>query len=463
MVDSCEPYWKFQCIRSGLFQDLDLLQREVSKFGSFKELLTSLIKFKTCFKPDTLTLKQSKLCNKDCNPIGNGFYYSCPSTVNASISVFKLPSTTSVKRTMSYSVENVFPHGYPSVVWSSSSDSGVLLCTNNGHWLRYCFPTDGCTSPSAHSWEEEHVRSFVYHVAGCCPSCCLVVIMSKRRNSESLWELEALQLRKGHHNVSSVSTKFHFYPSELDAWLEDRESLDPFRVHSVNLSQSFSDSCVRECDGRLTKHRLLVQFGYAMVMFELSTSESQCSLSAPLTTWCPSHQSQDFLYPYSSECLLSKDRAVIALCKSNDTREINVWHPSDEKESRVAIPSRPRKATSHQFTKCLAIGRLFTVVAKCLGDCLPVLYVMSTDSGGLFCECDLNSIKSSLLTKVTSCYFQMTVIREVTQQHKELLDMLELGNQREWLDSLMHTGVRDLCRIPCMSSHESSVMSVICR
>ena len=433
------------------------------KFGSFKDLFLSLIKFKASFKPELLTLKQSKLCNKRCNTIGHGFYYSCPSTVNASITAFK--HSVSLKRTLSTSIENIFLHGYPSVIWSTSSDNGVLLCTNSGHWLRYHFPTDGYNSPLTHSWEEEHVRSFIYHVVGSCPHCCLVVILSKRRNLDSLWELEALQLRRGCNNVCSVKTKFHFYPSDLDTPIEDQEGLDPFRVHSVNpipLSQPFPNNCqnLQECSTGVTKHRLVIQFGYAVVMFELSTSESQCSLSTPLKMWRPNHQPQDFLYPYASECMMSKDCTIIALCKSNSMKEINVWSPDREKESRVVIPNFSRKATSQKFTKCLAVGRLFTVVAKCVGDCLPVLYVMSTDGGGLFCECDLNSIKSPLLTKITSCYFQMVVIREVTQQHKELLDMMELGTQRDWLDSLMDGGGQDLCLIPCISSQESHVMTI---
>ena len=195
VIDSCEPYWKLQCIHSGVFQDLDLLQTEMVKFGSFKALFLALLKLKTRLKPELLTLEQIKLSNKQCSPLLNGFYYTCSSMVNASISVFKYRSRSS-KRAASATIEDVFPHGYPSILWSSLSDNGVLLYTNNGNWLRFHFPSDESHVPSACGWEEENVRSFIYHIAGSCPKCCLVVIMGKRRNTESLWELEALQLER---------------------------------------------------------------------------------------------------------------------------------------------------------------------------------------------------------------------------------------------------------------------------
>ena len=165
VIDSCEPYWKLQCIHSGVFQDLDLLQTEMVKFGSFKVLFLALLKLKTRLEPELLTLEQIKLSNKQCSPLLNGFYYTCPSMVNASISVFKCRSRSS-KRAASATIEDVFPHGYPSILWSSSSNNEVLLYTNNGNWLRFRFPSDESHVPSACGWEEESVRSFIYHIAG---------------------------------------------------------------------------------------------------------------------------------------------------------------------------------------------------------------------------------------------------------------------------------------------------------
>ena len=266
VIGSCELYWKLQCISVGKFQDLDLLQGEMIKFGSYRELFSALIKFKARFKPQRLTLELAKLSKKQCSPLHNGFYCSCPTAMNASISVFKHSSASSVKRTASATIENVFPHGYPSVLWSSSSDSGVLMYTNNGCWLRFHFLTDSSDPPTACVWKEERIRSFVYHIAGSCPNCCLVVIMGKRRNLESLWEMEVLQLRRGQQNVFMVTTSLHFLPSDLDSnntLEETNTSLDPFRVHSVSvvpLGQSLSDSCLNDCnhDQESCNHRLLV-------------------------------------------------------------------------------------------------------------------------------------------------------------------------------------------------------------
>ena len=440
------------------------------KFGSYKELFLALIKFKIRFKPQRLTLELAKLNEKQCSPLHNGFYYSCPTAMNGSISVFKHSSVSSVKQTASATIENVFPRGYPSVLWSSSSDSGVLMYTNNGCWLRFHFLIDNCDPPTACVWKEESIRSFIYHIAGCCPNCFLVVIMGKRRNSESLWEIEVLQLRRGQENVLTVSTRLHFLPSDLDSnnTLEEaNHSLDPFRVHSVSvlpLGQSLSDSCLNDCnhDQESCKHRLLVQFGYAVAVFELSTSYSCCSVSSPLKIWCPNQHTQDFLYPSATTCLLSKDCTIVALCKSVFImKEINVWNMESGKECKVAIPNHPGKARSPKFTKCLAVGHLFTVVAKFLGSCLPTIYIMSTDTGGLFCECDLNSINSPLVSKITSCYFQMIVVWEVTHQHQRLLNAIELSSHQTWMNTLVHdSDVQDLCLIPCVSAHETSVITI---
>lgn len=468
VIGSCELYWKLQCICVGKFQDLGLLQGEMIKFGSYREFFSALIKFKVRFKPQRLTLELAKLSKKQCSPLHNGYYCSCPTAMNASISVFKHSSVSSVKRTASATIENVFPRGYPSVLWSSSSDSGVLLYTNNGCWLRFHFLTDSSDPLTACVWKEERIRSFVYHIAGCCSNCCLVVIMGKRRNSESLWEMEVLQLRRGQQNVSIVSTSLNFLPSDLDTknTLEEADnSLDPFRVHSVSvlpLGQSLSDSCLNDCnhDQESRKHRLLVQFGYVVAVFELSTSYSCCSISSPLKVWCPNQHKQDFLYPGATTCFLSQDRTIVALFNSNNMKEINVWNMENGKECKVAVPNHPGKARSLKFTKCLAVGHLFTVVAKFLGSYLPTIYIMSTDTGSLFCECDLNSINSPLVSKITSCYFQMIIVREVTQQHQKLLNALELSSHRTWLDTLAHSNVQDLCLIPCVSAHETNVITI---
>lgn len=466
---SCEPYWKLQCIRIGKFQDLNLLQGEVIKFGSYKELFSALMKFKVCFKPQWLTLKLSKLSKKQCSPLDNGFYYSCPTAMNASISVFKHSSVTSVRQTASATIENVFPRGYPSVLWSSSSDSGVLMYTNNGCWLRFHFPTDSSDSPTTCIWKEECIRSFVCHVVGCCPNCCLVVIVGKCQNSESLWEVEVLQLRRGQQDVLMVSTSLHFLLSDLhpnNASEETNEALDQFRVLSVSvipLDQPLSVSCLNDCthDQESHKHRLLVQFGYAVAVFELSISDSHCSISSPLKVWCPNQYSLDFLYPGATSCLLSRDCAIVALCKSNNMKEIDVWNMNNGKESKVAIPNHPGKARSQEFTKCLAVGHMFTVVATFLDSCcLPTIYIMSTDTGDQFCECDLNLINSPLVSKIRSCYFQMITVRKVTHKHQKLLNVLELSSHQMWVDTLSHSNVQDLCLIPCVSAHETSVMTI---
>ena len=466
MINSCEPYWKLQCIRTGLFHDLDLLQREMIKFGSFKELFSALLKFKRHIKPELLTLEQTKLCNKLCSPLLNDFYYSCPTTINANISVFKRPSISS-KQTQTCTVENVFLHGYPSILWSSSSSNRVLLCTNNGRWLKFHFPADDSCPSSAHTWEDDSVRSFIYHVAGSCPNCSFIVIMGKRRDADSLWKLETLQLKMGHQNVVTVAVKLHFFPRELDVsdTEDEQEGLDPLRVHSLSLiplCQSSPDSCLhnQEHEGNCdyTKHRLLVQFGYGVVVFELSTSISQCIISTPLKIWCPNQPTQDFLYTSSTQCMLSNDCVLVALCKSNVMREINVWNMENGKECTVFIPNYSDKTKLKKLTKFLAVGHLFTVVAKYLGGCLPNIYIMSTVSGGVFCECDLNTVKSPLMSKITSTYFQMIVVRELTEQHLKLLMALELGSSRLWLDTLAHNCGYSLCFVPCVSAHGTTII-----
>lgn len=470
MVNSCEPYWKLQCIRSGIFQDLDLLQKEMITFGSFKSLFLAFLKFKERFRPALLILEEAKVSNSQCTPILNGFYYSCPTTMNASVSVFN-HSLRCSKQTVSSTVENVFARGYPSILWSSSSDNAALLCTNNGRWLKFHFLTDIARSLSACFWEENCIRSFIHCVAGSCAKCCLVVIIKKRRNVESLWELETLQFRTGHQDVIAVTVKFRFFPNELDSshMLEAQQGLDPFCVQSVSIiplrQQSSSDCCSYYQDHdhcELTKHQLLVQFGFAVVVFELSTSNSRCIVSSPLRVWCPNRVADDFLYESTTQCLLSKDHTIIALCKSTNVAEINVWNTRNEKENILPIPNYPGKVKSKKLTKCLAVGRVFTVVAKYIGGCLPNIYIMSTDGGCVVCECDLNAIKSPVVSKITSCYFQMIVVRELTEQHQKLLSALELGTDRSWIDTLAHSGVHhlDVCVVPCVSTCETNVIMV---
>ena len=417
------------------------------KFGSFRALFSALLKFKARLKPELLTFTENKLNINQCSPLSNGYYYSCSTSRNASISV----SLISSKQVSSCTVENVFPRGYPSLVWSSLSDNGVLLCINNGKWLRFYFPSDNSLLPSVCTWEEDRVRSFIYHIAGSCPNCCLVVVVGKRRNLESLWELETLQFRKGIKNVITITRRFTFFPSDLDSTttLEASESLDPFRVHRVcvvPLYQSSSNSCINEHDN--TEHRLLIQFGYAIVVFELSTSDSQCSVSTPLKVWCPNHHSQDFLFPSVTMCLLSKDLTIIALCKSNNTKKVHLWNTENGKEYRVVIPNQSEKVQSSKVTKCLAVGHLFTVVAKYCGGRLPTIYIMSTESGGVFCECNLNAVRLPLISMITSCYLQETNFVE----HKKLLNLLESGPCQIWLNTLKHSGPQDLCIVSCLST-----------
>ena len=462
VINSCELYWKLQCIQSGVFQDLDLLQNEMLKFGSFKGLFSALLKFKARFKPENLTLRENKLDTKQCIPLSKGYYYSCPTCRNASVSVYNTRSTSS-EQASSSTIEQVFPHGYPSVVWSSSSENGVLLCTNNGKWLMFDFPADFLLPNSVHVWEEDSIRSYVYHVAGSCPNCCFIVIMGKRRNLESLWELELLQLRKEHRNVIAVKTTFLFFPNDLDSSatsLEAGEGLDPFRVHRVSvlpLHQSFIDSCLNDFNS--TKHWLLIQFGYAVVMFELSASTSYCSASAPLKVWCPNHQPQDYLFPNATACLLSKDMTIVALCKSNNMEEVNLWNIENGREYRVVVPNQS-KNSKVQSCKCLAIGHLFTVVAKCCGGCLPTIYVISTGSGVVICESDLNAIKSPIASKITSDYDIMQKANYI-EQHKELLNSIEAGPCQIWLDTLGHSGLQNLCVVACLSARGSSTVTFV--
>ena len=432
------------------------------KFGSFRALFSALLKFKAQFKPKLLSLRENRLDTKQqCIPLSNGYYYSCPTSKNATISVFNARSIPS-EQASSCTIEHVFPHGYPSVVWSSSSETGVLLCTNNGKWLRCEFPANSLL-PSSYVWEEDSIRTFIYCIAGSCPNsiCCLVVIMGKRRNLESLWELELLQLRKGHKIITTVKTKFPFFPSDLDSStiLEAGEGLDPFRVHRVcvtPLHQSSFDSCLNEHS--CTKHHLLIQFGYAIVIFELIATDSQCSVSPPLKVWCPNHHSQDFLFSSTSACVLSKDLTIVALCKSNNMKEVNVWSTENGREYRVAIPNQSKnsKAQSSKTSKCLAVGHLFTALAQYHSGCLPVIYIMSTESGAVFCECDLNAIKLPLVSKITSSYLQET------EQHSKLLKSLEIGPCRMWLDTLKHdgTGSQDLCVIVCLSAQDSIILTI---
>ena len=460
VIISCEPYWKLQCIQSGVFQDLDLLQNEMLKFGSFRALFSALLKFKARLKPEKLSLRENKLDTKHCIPLSNGYFYSCPTSRNASITVFNTRSISS-EQASSSTIEQIFPHGYPSVVWSSSSDSGVLLCTNNGKWLKFNFPADSLLPNSAHTWEEDRIRSYIYHIAGSCPDCCLIVIMSKRRNLQSLWELELLQLRMGHKNVTALETRFSFFPSDLDSTtIEAGEGLDPFRVHRVcvvPLCQSSTDSCLSEHNS--TKHWLLIQFGYAVAIFELATSTtSYCSVSAPLKVWCPNHQPQDYLFPSATACLLSKDLTIVALSKSNNMKEVNVWNIESDREYRVVIPNQSKVQESSRATtascRCLSVGHLFTVIAKCCHGCLPTIYVMSTMSGAVFCESDLSAVKSPIASKITHYYIQKT------EQHKELLNSLEAGPCQIWLNSLKHRGPQHLCVLACLSAHDSCVVTI---
>ena len=430
------------------------------KFGSFRALFSALLKFKVRFKPKLLSLRENKLDTKQCIPISNGYYYSCLTLKNASISVFSARSISS-EQASSCVIEHVFPHGYPSVVWSSSSDNGVLLCTNNGKWLRFDFPADSLL-PSSCVWEEDSIRSFIYCIAGSCPNCSLIVIMGKRRNLESLWELELLQLRKGHKNVTIVRTNFPFFPSDLDSTiiLEAGEGLDPFCVHRVcvvPLHQSSFDSCLNEHN--CTKHRLLIQFGYTIVVFELTTTDSRCSVSPPLKVWYPSYRSQDFIYSSATTCLLSKDLTIVALCKSNNMKEVNLWSIENGREYRVAIPNQSKtdsNVQSSKATKCLAVGHLFTVIAQYHSGCLPIIYIMSTEIGAVFCECDLNAVKLPLVSKITSCYLQET------EQHNKLLKSLEIGPCQLWLNTVKHggTGSQDLCVIVCLSAQDSCILTI---
>lgn len=463
VINSCEPYWKLQCIQSDIFQDLDLLQNEMLKFGNFRALFSALLKFKARFKPEKLSLRENKLDTKQCIPVSNGYYYSCPTSRNASISVFNTRSISS-EQVSSCTIEHVFPHGYPSVVWSSSRDNGALLCTNNGKWLKFDFPANSHLPNSVCTWEEDSIRSYIYHTAGSCPNCYLIVIMGKRRSLNSLWELNLLQLRKGHKSVITVETRFSFSPSDLDSsttTLEAGEGLDPFRIHRVcmvPLHQSSTDSCLNEHNS--TKHRLLIQFGYAVAMFELTASTSHCSVSAPLKVWCPNHQPQDFLFSSATACLLSKDLTIIALCKSNNMKEVNLWNIENGREYRVVIPSQSKnsKVQSSEASKCLAVGHLFTAIAKCCGGCLPTIYIMSTESGVVFCESDLNAVKSPIATKITSYYIQKA---DYPEQHKKLLNCLEIGPHQIWLDTLRHSGSQHLCVVVArLSVHDNSIVTI---
>ncbi len=426
------------------------------EFGSFRALFSALFKFKTRFKSKKLSLSENKLDTKRCTPLTNGYYYSCPTSRNASISVFDARSIPS-KQVSSCTVEHVFPHGYPSVMWSSSSDTGVLLCTNNGKWLKFNFPADCLLTNCVHTWEEASIRSYIYHVAGSCPNCCVVVIMGKRRNIESLWELEVLQLREGRKSVIAVKTRFSFFPSDLESsttTLEAEGGFDPFRVHRVcvvPLRQFSADSCHNE-EHDPTKHWLLIQFGYAIVMFELTTNISHCSVSAPLKAWCPNHQPQDFLFPSATTCLLSTDLTIIAICKSNDTKEVNLWNTENGREYRVAIPNIQSSKTS----KCLAIGHLFTVIAMQCGSCLPTIYIVSTESGAVFCESDLNAIKSP--TATLSYYMQKA---DYTERYKQILNSLEAGPCQIWLDTLRHGGPQHLGVIAHLSACDTYTVTTI--
>ena len=453
VINSCEPYWKLQCIQSGVFQDLDLLQNEMLEFGSFRALFSALLKFKTRFKPENLSLRENKLDTEQCTPLSNGYYYSCPSSRNASISVFNTRSMLS-EQASSCTAEHIFPHGYPSVMWSSSSDNGVLLCTNNGKWLKFNFPTDSLLSNSVHTWEEASIRSYIHHAAGSCPNCCAVVVMGRRQNIESLWQLELLQLREGHKNVITVKTRFSFFPSDLESsitTLEAAGGFDPLRVHRVCVVPQHppsTDSCLNEYN--LTKHWILTQFGYAVVVFELTASSSHCSMSAPLKVWCPNHLPQDFLFLGATTCLLSKDLTIIAICKSNYMKEVNLWNRENDREYRVVIP---KIQSSKASFKCLAIGHLFTIIAKQCGGCLPTIYIMSTESGAVFYVSDLNAIKSPTASKITSYYIQRP---DYAEQHKEILKFLKAGACQTWLDTLRHSGPQQLCVIAHLSACDTN-------
>ena len=449
VISSCEQYWKLQCKRSGVFQDLHLLRKEMLKFGCFRALFSALLKFKARLKPQLLSLNERKVDAKYKAHLPNGCYHtwSFPSK-NASISVYNA-NLESSEQMSSCEVSDIFPHGYPVVVWSSSINNGALLCTNNGKWLRFIFPGDNL-SPSAFIWEEDKIRSFVYHVAGSCPNCSLVVIMSGRRNAESLWELEALQFKQGQKEVIAIKTKFPFFPSGIDSTIAS-EGLDPFHVHRVFLlSQcpSSSDSCFMTSECKYMKHWLLIQFGYSVVVFELIISNFQCSVSTPFKIWCPSDQPEDFLFPMfrsDTTCLFSKDYTLVALCKTNDMKEVHLWNRESGREYRVITPDRPGRLPASETSKCLAIGHLFTVISRFMYSSagLPSVFIMSTESGNMFYECDLSVINVPLASKLQHCYKR----EEEFGFYEGLFHLFEMSPHQMWLDTLKHTGPQCLCLI----------------
>ena len=450
VISSCEQYWKLQCKQSGVFRDLDLLQKEMLEFGSFWALFSALFKFKARLRPQLLSLTERKLDGSDIywTHIPNGCYHSCPFSVNASISVYNA-SFESSEQVSHCEVGDIFPHGYPSVEWSFPINDGALLCTNNGKWVRFIFP-GGNLSPSSFTWEEDEIRSFVYDVPGSCPNCSLVVIVSKVQNDESLWELEALQLKKGHKEVITIRTKFPFFPSDIDSATAS-EDWNPFCAHRVFLlpqCPSSSDSCLMTSECKYTKHWLLIQFGYLVVIFELIISNFQCSVSTPFKIWYPTGQPEGFLFSSATKCLLSKDYTLVALCKTKDMREVHLWNRESGREYKVVTPNlsgTSRWFPSSETSECLAVGHLFTIISRYIYSPagLPIIYIMSTVSGNVFHECDLNVVNVPLASKLQHCYKQEAKF----STFEGLLLLFEMSPCQLWLDTLRYTDPQCLCLI----------------
>lgn len=308
---SSHGYWKSLCEFSGITGGI--LTKESALLGGYSGVAMRLLKQEAYLKNRLTKVNvnfDTRRCLEEDNegkltytlvePVNNGYCIKLSKEISSSLTLLRIEATT--VRVCGY-VDNIFPHGFFCILWSTSTLNSVLLHGNNAMWVELWFP-DLAAPPVINYWDSTLVPR-VYNHFSRCKQCLLVVTVSKKLNRNKLWEFNFVELRRDKITVRNCKVTKWFVP---DPMLEDHPLFGVNKIHIYPFSGSV-------CGCPCQDHKMLVQFGSAVVQFNVrKVTSCKYEISDPVNILCP----YDDVSFYADEkpmgkFALSQDEKIVAL------------------------------------------------------------------------------------------------------------------------------------------------------
>ena len=373
VVLSCDRYWKSLCEFSGMAGEI--LTKESTLLGGYSSVVTRLMKQEVCLRNHLTYVDISfdagpyieeefenggKLSYTLVEPVSNGFCIKLSKVINSPLTLLRIEG--SAVRVCGY-LENIFPRGFFCILWCTSTFNSVLLHGNNSLWVEFYFPAGDFTVPPVVNQWDSTLVPVVYNQFSRCKHCLLVAIVSKKLNDKKLWEFNFFELRRDQTKVLRYKVAKEFLP---DPKLKDHPLFGICKIHIYSSGEPVGDSTCRD-------HKMLVQFGSAVVQFDVRKLDGY-EISDPVQILCPSGDTAFFADEKPlGKFALSQDEKLVALMVRGDMEskfQSHIWNL--ERGSCWRVVTHSPVDHSIYAAEYVAVGHLYHLVMLKKPECIEV-------------------------------------------------------------------------------------------